>query len=250
MLPSRGSHSHLGTVVGDRLDLGTGEDFDAQLLELPLNLLGHLGVLVGQRARQELHDGHVDPVVAQHVAELHADRSATGDDDRLRQLAGQDQFLVGDHVGRQRGARNQPGAAAGGDDGVVERDRLGPAVVEFDRDGVRVGEPAVAVDLGDLVLLHQEVHARDAALCHLAAAVEGDAVVEGRLSADAKGLSLFGEDVREFGVAQQRLDGMQPTLRQTPPQYFGSTTAVERPSCAARMAATYPPGPAPRTTTS
>jgi len=49
------------------------------------------------------------------------------------------------------------------------------------------------------------VHARDAALCHLAAAVEGDAVVEGRLSADAKGLSLFGEDVREFGVAQQRL---------------------------------------------
>src|SRR5271154_5412390 len=45
-------------------------------------------------------------------------------------------------------------------------------------------------------------------------------------------------------------DGMHPTLRQTPPQYLGSTTAVFNPSCAARMAATYPPGPAPRTTAS
>ncbi len=33
-------------------------------------------------------------------------------------------------------------------------------------------------------------------------------------------------------------DGMQPTLRQTPPQYFSSTTATFLPSCEARMAAT------------
>ena len=33
-------------------------------------------------------------------------------------------------------------------------------------------------------------------------------------------------------------DGMQPTLRQTPPQYFSSTTAAVLPSWAARMAAT------------
>ena len=46
------------------------------------------------------------------------------------------------------------------------------------------------------------------------------------------------------------LDGMQPTLRHTPPQYFSSTTATDLPSWAARMAATYPPGPAPRTRTS
>jgi hypothetical protein len=45
------------------------------------------------------------------------------------------------------------------------------------------------------------------------------------------------------------LDGMHPTFRQTPPQYFSSMTAVERPSWVARTAATYPPGPAPRTTT-
>ena len=45
-------------------------------------------------------------------------------------------------------------------------------------------------------------------------------------------------------------DGMHPTLRQTPPQYFSSMTATFLPSWAARIAATYPPGPAPRTTTS
>ena len=33
-------------------------------------------------------------------------------------------------------------------------------------------------------------------------------------------------------------DGMHPTLRQTPPQYFSSTTATDLPSWAARMAAT------------
>lgn len=34
------------------------------------------------------------------------------------------------------------------------------------------------------------------------------------------------------------LVGMQPTFRQTPPQYFSSTTATRLPSWAARMAAT------------
>src|SRR3954449_2978638 len=51
-------------------------------------------------------------------------------------------------------------------------------------------------------------------------------------------------------LRSRALEGMQPTLRQTPPQYLDSTTATLLPSWAARMAATYPPGPAPRTTTS
>ena len=34
------------------------------------------------------------------------------------------------------------------------------------------------------------------------------------------------------------LEGMQPTLRHTPPQYFSSTTATDLPSWAARIAAT------------
>ncbi len=45
--------------------------------------------------------------------------------------------------------------------------------------------------------------------------------------------------------------GMQPQMRQVPPSAFWrSTTATFNPSCAARMAATYPPVPAPITTTS
>src|SRR5262249_21786393 len=45
--------------------------------------------------------------------------------------------------------------------------------------------------------------------------------------------------------------GMQPTLRQVPPRisYF-STQATFMPSCAARIAAVYPPGPDPMTTRS
>ena len=47
------------------------------------------------------------------------------------------------------------------------------------------------------------------------------------------------------------LVGIQPQIRQVPPSVFCfSTTATLRPSCAARMAATYPPVPAPITTTS
>ena len=79
-----------------------------------------------------------------------------------------------------------------------------PSLSSTDK-GVRVGERAVAVDLGDLVLLHQEVHTGDAAVGDLAAAVEGDPVVERRLAADAELLGFLGEDVRQFGVAQQRL---------------------------------------------
>ena len=44
---------------------------------------------------------------------------------------------------------------------------------------------------------------------------------------------------------------MQPTLRQVPPkvEYF-SIMAVLKPSCAQRIAETYPPGPEPIMTTS
>src|SRR6187551_2318892 len=45
--------------------------------------------------------------------------------------------------------------------------------------------------------------------------------------------------------------GMQPQIRQVPPSAFCfSTTATFLPSCAARIAPTYPPVPAPITTTS
>src|SRR5512145_375343 len=46
------------------------------------------------------------------------------------------------------------------------------------------------------------------------------------------------------------LEGMHPQLTQTPPGRSRSTTATRMPSCAPRIAATYPPGPAPITTRS
>src|SRR5687767_3219320 len=46
------------------------------------------------------------------------------------------------------------------------------------------------------------------------------------------------------------LDGMQPTLRQTPPSRSRSTTVTMRPAAAARRAAEYPPGPPPMTSRS
>ena len=43
--------------------------------------------------------------------------------------------------------------------------------------------------------------------------------------------------------------GIQPLIRQVPPALSPSTTIVSRPSCAERIPATYPPGPAPMTKT-
>ena len=43
--------------------------------------------------------------------------------------------------------------------------------------------------------------------------------------------------------------GMQPTFRHVPPRYCFSITVTCAPSCAARIAATYPPGPPPMTIT-
>src|SRR4030042_662091 len=46
------------------------------------------------------------------------------------------------------------------------------------------------------------------------------------------------------------LVGMQPAFRHTPPTFPASIQQVLAPRIAARKAATYPPGPAPRTATS
>ncbi len=72
---------------------------------------------------------------------------------------------------------------------------------------MRVGELAPAVDLVDRVLLHEEVHALDAAVGDLAATGECCAVVHAHRAVhlDAEGLGLRRDDVRELGVAQQRL---------------------------------------------
>ena len=51
-------------------------------------------------------------------------------------------------------------------------------------------------------------------------------------------------------LSSSALVGIHPTLLQTPPSCAASTHAVRSLRCAARIAATYPPGPAPSTMTS
>src|SRR5690606_2402935 len=54
-----------------------------------------------------------------------------------------------------------------------------------------------------------------------------------------------------FAACSKAFEGMQPTLRQTPPSCGQrSISAVFIPRSAARNAAVYPPGPEPSTTTS
>ena len=55
---------------------------------------------------------------------------------------------------------------------------------------------------------------------------------------------------RKCAAVIMAFDGMQPTFKHTPPMNSRSTITVFFPSCAARIAATYPPGPAPITQTS
>ena len=52
VLADRDETVTVAPVIVDRLDLGAGQDLDAELLVLLLDLLGDLGVLVGQRARR------------------------------------------------------------------------------------------------------------------------------------------------------------------------------------------------------
>src|SRR5699024_4897480 len=78
-----------------------------------------------------------------------------------------------------------PDRGAGGDAAVVARIRRAVGL-----DGLGVGDPAVPVDLGDLVLLHEEVDALDDPVGHLAAAVVRGAVVDGDVAGDAEGLGV------------------------------------------------------------
>lgn len=98
----------------------------------------------------------------------------------------EDLCLEGDDILAEFDTGQEADGGAGGDDGVVEVDSPGAAGGEGDLDGVCVGEGAVAVDLGDRVLLHQEVHAFDPAVCDGAAAIVRGPVIKGDVAGDSK----------------------------------------------------------------
>ena len=84
----------------------------------------------------------------------------------------------------------------------------------------------------------------------LVAALRRPGVVERcALDADSKVLGVA-HLVEDLSHAQDRLGGDAGLVQAAPAQSPFSTTAVLIPSCAARIAATYPPGPEPITTQS
>lgn len=82
----------------------------------------------------------------------------------------------------------------------------------LDHQGIGIGERADSLVLGDLVLLHQEVHTGHAPLGDLATAVERGAKIEGGLATDTKGLGFLGEDVGQLRVPQQCLGRDTPDI--------------------------------------
>ena len=158
------AHLHVG-------DLGAGEDVDAALLERP----GHLGAgfVVLERAGCGAALRRCVTLRAEgveHVGELAAHRAGADDDHRLRRLV-EHQHLVGrEHRGLvelEADLRQAAHAGAGGDhDGFRRRVLLLLAVGGLDGHGVLAGQPAGALDLGDLVLLEQELDALGVLVAH------------------------------------------------------------------------------------
>ena len=173
----------LVTGVVDGVHLGGRHDLHTHLLVGAGELLGDLGVLVGNHAVQELHDRHLGTVVGQYVGELRADGAGAGNDDRLGNLVGEDLLAIGDDPFGQLGARQRLHRRAGGDDAAVEGEFLthrSPVVLDDDPPGP--GELAPAVVLGDLVLLHEVVDAIHHAAGHVTGAGVGLAEVNGDIT--------------------------------------------------------------------
>ncbi len=198
-------HLDARTGVFDLLDLGASEDLDPHLLVVLGEFLRDLLILGRDHSVEELDHGDLGAVLTEHIGEFGADGAGTADDDGGGDLVGEDLFLVGHDVVGHLDTRKQLRRGACGDDAVVEGDGLGRAVLLLDLDRLGVLEGAPAVDLLDLVLLHQEVDALGHPLRDLAAAGERLLVVHRDLTLDAELVGLRVEDLGEFGVAHQSL---------------------------------------------
>lgn len=186
----------LVTGVVDGIDLSGSQHLNAEFL-VGLSQLGRdLLVLVRDHTIEKFNDGHVTAVISQHIGELSTDGSRTGDDDGSRDGVGKDLFLVGDDPTGELGAWQSLDDRTDCDDRVVESDLVGHLAVRvFNRDGLGAGELPPAVELGDFVLLHEEVDALDHAGRHFAGTTEGFAEVDGDVPANTEGLGLLGDDV-------------------------------------------------------
>ena len=153
-----------------------------------------------------------DAEVLHDVGELDTDGARAGDDHRAGEVLVEDLLLVGHDVLRHLHAGKHAGHGTGRDDELVEGDGALLAGVERDVHRGRAGEGAPAVDLLDLVLLHEEVDALDDAGRHGARALVRRSVGHRRVALDAELRLVVLERVRELGVLDQRLGRDAPDV--------------------------------------
>src|SRR5262249_32384274 len=140
---------------------------------------------------------------------------------------------------------------AGGQQDGLRLQHDGVALGGLDDDLAGLAQAGGAVDEGDLVLLEQEGDAVGQALDDGVLAGEQRLEVQRHVRDPDAGAADGAAGGKEWRESSRALLGMQPMLRQVPPRAARlSTQATRSPSWAARMAATYPPGPAPITTRS
>ncbi len=135
-----------------------------RFLNRRVSLLRDFLVFDGNHAGQELDDGDFGAEGAEQGAELHAHRARANDDQRLGHLLHGQDFDVGEDAAVGLEAGQHFGFGAGGEDDVFRLDLADFAGRVAYLDGMhaalrRAGEPAKALEPGDLVLLHQEVEA-------------------------------------------------------------------------------------------
>ncbi len=195
------------------LDPRAGIHVDAALLEQAGQLLRNFLVFHGNHAGQELDDGDFGAEGAEQGAELHAHRARANDDQRLGHLLHGQDFDVGENAAVGLEAGQHFGLGAGGEDDVLGLDLADFAGRVAYLDGMhvalrRAGEPAKALEPGDLVLLHQEVETLGVLDDDGVFALEHRGPVE-RGRADAANAEVGGvlQMVPDFGVEEQGLGG-------------------------------------------
>ncbi len=186
---------------------------------------------IGQHPLEELDDRDLDAVVDEHEGELHADRAGADDDDRLGQVAGEDLLLVRDDVSAELDARQQADLRAGRDDRVVERDALGRAVGLLATSIVFAStnepRPSYSVTLFFFIRKWMPLTWVSATLRLRSHATPKSNDTSPEMP---KRSALWWKVCARSAFLRRAFEGMHPTFRQTPPQYFSSMTATERPS--------------------
>src|SRR5918994_804515 len=199
-------HAVVGLLQALGVGLRAGKHPDAAVLELLLEGGGDLRVLQRHEAVQDLDDGYLGAEVVVHAGELDADGPGTEDYYRLGVA-----LVIGDDVVRRDDllpvklqAWQGVYGGAGGDQDVPGLELL-LSVVCFDLYLLGLDETAHAVVDGDLVLLHQALHAAPELGNYLLATLGGLRVVELQIpDLDPVFLAVPGV-VQQVGRLEQRL---------------------------------------------